>query len=151
MCLVLANGLAGNRPISEGEKDFRAFSQALNYVCLQLAKMIVKDGEGATKFIEITVTGARDDRMAKTAAMKIANSNLVKTAAFGSNPNWGRVAAAVGSLSLPVTEQTLKIKFSPFDKKDIRISVDLQLGKHSATVYTSDLSYEYVRINGDYT
>jgi len=113
--------------------------------------MIVKDGEGATKFIEITVTGARDDRMAKTAAMKIANSNLVKTAAFGSNPNWGRVAAAVGSLSLPVTEQTLKIKFSPFDKKDIRISVDLQLGKHSATVYTSDLSYEYVRINGDYT
>ncbi len=151
MCLVLANGLAGNRPISEGQKDFRVFSQALNYICLQLAKMIVKDGEGATKFIEITVTGARDDRMAKTVAMKIANSNLVKTAAFGSNPNWGRVAAAVGSLGLPLTEQTLKIKFSPFDKKDIRISVDLQLGKHSATVYTSDLSYEYVRINGDYT
>ncbi|MFA5259780.1 MAG: bifunctional glutamate N-acetyltransferase/amino-acid acetyltransferase ArgJ [Candidatus Omnitrophota bacterium] len=151
MCLILANGLAGNRPISAGGQDYQIFSKALNHVCLELAKMIVKDGEGATKFIEITVNGARNDQMAKTAAMKIANSNLVKTAAFGSNPNWGRVAAAVGSLSIPVTEQNLKIKFSSFKKKDIRISVDLQLGKHSATVYTSDLSYEYVRINGDYT
>jgi glutamate N-acetyltransferase/amino-acid N-acetyltransferase len=151
MCLVLANGLAGNRTFSTGGQDFGVFAQAITHVCLHLAKMIVKDGEGATKFIEITVTGARNERMAKTTALKIANSNLVKTAAFGNNPNWGRVAAAVGSLSIPVTEQSLKIKFSSFKKKDIRISVDLQLGKHSATVYTSDLSYEYVRINGDYT
>ena len=150
MCLILANGLAENRPISSGGKDYQTFAHALNHVCLELAKLIVKDGEGATKFIEITVNGARNEGMAKKAALKIANSNLVKTAAFGSNPNWGRVAAAVGSLSIPVTEQSLKIKFSSFKKKNIRISVDLQLGKHSATVYTSDLSYEYVRINGDY-
>ena len=82
--------------------------------------------------------------------MTIANSNLVKTAAYGSNPNWGRVAAAVGSLGLKVTEKNLRIHSSSFAKKNINISVDLHLGSHTATVYTSDLSPEYVRINGKY-
>ena len=117
---------------------------------MDLAKKIVRDGEGATKFIEIGIKGARDYRQAKSAAMKIANSNLVKTAAYGSNPNWGRVGAAVGSLGFNVTEETLKIHFSSFKKKNIRIEVDLNLGKTGATVYTSDLSLDYVRINGKY-
>ena len=83
-------------------------------------------------------------------AMKIANSNLVKTAAFGSNPNWGRVAAAVGSLGLRITEDDLKISFSSFKEKNIAINVGLNLGDSKATVWTSDLSYEYVKINGEY-
>ncbi len=82
--------------------------------------------------------------------MAIANSNLVKTAAFGSDPNWGRVAAAVGSVGLNVTEKQLKIKFSSFAKKNIYITVDLNLGQHSAKVYTCDLSFDYVKINGQY-
>ncbi len=150
MVVIMANGLAGNRPLTRGSRDFKIFFNALRHVCLGLAKMIVRDGEGATKFIEVTVNGGKDERTAKIIAKKIANSNLVKTAAFGSNPNWGRVAAAVGSLSLPVREQDLKIKFSSFKKKDIRITVDCHLGQAAATVYTSDLSYEYVRINGEY-
>ncbi len=150
MVLILANGLAGNKKIISKNRDFHAFQIALNYVCLELAKKIVEDGEGATKFITITVTGAKSQKQAKTAALAIANSNLVKTAAYGSNPNWGRVAAAVGSLELPVNEQKLKIKFSPFDKKKISITVDLRLGKSYATVYTCDLSKGYVEINGKY-
>jgi glutamate N-acetyltransferase/amino-acid N-acetyltransferase len=150
MVIVLANGLAQNKMITNTGKDFQAFQNALNHICLDLAKRIVKDGEGATKFITITVNGAKNYAQAKTAALAIANSNLVKTAAYGSNPNWGRVAAAVGSLGLPVYEKQLKIKFSPFTKKDISISAHLGLGKASATVYTSDLSPEYVDINGRY-
>ena len=150
MAVVLANGLAGNKMISTASADFKKFAAALTFVCLDMAKKIVLDGEGATKFIEVHVAGAKTVSQAKQAAMAIANSLLVKTAAFGSNPNWGRVAAAVGSLGLKVTEKTLKIKFSSFAKKNISINVDLNLGPKSATVFTSDLSYEYVRINGAY-
>jgi len=150
MVTLTANGLAKNLPIKTAGKDYRLFSEALTHVCMDLAKKIVRDGEGATKFIEIGIKGARDYRQAKSAAMKIANSNLVKTAAYGSNPNWGRVGAAVGSLGFNVTEETLKIHFSSFKKKNIRIEVDLNLGKTGATVYTSDLSLDYVRINGKY-
>ena len=117
---------------------------------IELAKKIVADGEGATKFIEITVQSAKNENQAKKAAFAIANSNLVKTAAFGCNPNWGRVAAAVGSLGLKIDEKHLKIKFSSFDKKNIRICVDLSLGSAKATVYTSDLSQGYVYINAKY-
>lgn len=151
MVVVMANALAQNQPIVKAGRDFQAFVQALEYVCLDLAKKIVLDGEGATKFIDIQVSGARDDAQARKAGLAIANSVLVKTAAFGSNPNWGRVAAAVGSLGIAhVTEDTLKIKFSDFARKDITISVALNMGKGKATVYTSDLSYEYVKINGEY-
>ena len=150
MVIIFANGLAQNKMITKNDKDFKTFQLALDYICLDLARRIVQDGEGATKFITVTVSGAKSYKQAKTAAFAIANSNLVKTAAYGSNPNWGRVAAAVGSLGLPVYEKQLKIKFSPFTKKDISISANLGLGKDCATVYTSDLSPEYVDINGKY-
>jgi glutamate N-acetyltransferase/amino-acid N-acetyltransferase len=150
MVTIMASGSAGNKEIVKHGKDFKEFCDALKYVCLDLAKKIVLDAEGATKFIEISVTGAKTKNQAKKAAMTIANSNLVKTAAYGSNPNWGRVAAAVGSLGLNITEKTLKIDFSSFKQKNISISVDLNLGSYKATVYTSDLSPEYVRINGKY-
>jgi len=150
MVIVLANGLAKNKMITKQGKDFTIFQKALNHICLDLAKKIVKDGEGATKFITVTVKGAKNYAQAKTAALAIANSNLVKTAAYGSNPNWGRVAAAVGSLALPVNEKQLKITFSPFEKKDISICAQLKLGQAKATIYTSDLSPEYVEINGKY-
>ncbi len=150
MVIVLANGLAKRKTITTRDQNFKAFQKALNYVCLFLAKEIVKDGEGATKFITVLVQGAKNNAQAKTAALAIANSNLVKTAAYGSNPNWGRVAAAVGSLALPIDEQRLKITFSSFEKKEISICAHLGLGKASATVYTSDLSPKYVDINGKY-
>lgn len=150
MVTLMANGLAKNKPIVKPGKDFDLFCHALNQVCIDLAKKIVLDGEGATKFIEIKVAGAKNDAQAKTIALKIANSNLVKTAAFGSNPNWGRVAAAVGSLGLKITEDDLKINFSSFVEKNIAIEVVLNLGKGKAVVWTSDLSYDYVKINGEY-
>lgn len=151
MVTVMANGRSGNRKITTKGKDFQKFLEALTYVCLDLAKKIVLDGEGATKFVEITVLGSPSVKIAKQAAMAIANSPLVKTALFGSDPNWGRVAAAVGSLGIAkVTEKNLKIKFSSFAKTEIRIGVDLNLGSHAATVFTCDLSYAYVKINGQY-
>ncbi|MBI5415272.1 MAG: bifunctional glutamate N-acetyltransferase/amino-acid acetyltransferase ArgJ [Candidatus Omnitrophica bacterium] len=151
MVVVLANGLAQNKPVAKAGKDFQAFVKALHYVCLDLAKKVVLDGEGATKFIEIRIRGAGDERQARKAGLAIANSVLVKTAAFGSNPNWGRVAAAVGALGIArVTEENLKIGFSDFTRKDITINVDLNMGAAGAVVYTSDLSCEYVKINGEY-
>lgn len=151
MVTIQASGLAANKKIVSQTKDFKVFVEALEFVCVDLAKKIVLDGEGATKFITINVLGASNEAQARKIAKTIANSPLVKTAAFGSNPNWGRVGAAVGSLGLKgVDEHTMKISFSPFDKKDIAIKVELQLGRAQATVYTCDLSYDYVKINGEY-
>ena len=151
MVTVMANGRAQNKIITKPGRDFRSFCKALEFVCTDLSKKIVKDGEGATKFIEVNCLGAANARQAKQAGLAIANSNLVKTAAFGSNPNWGRVAAAVGSLGIKhVTEKNLKIKFSPFHKRNIHITVDMNLGTAKATVYTSDLTLDYVRINERY-
>lgn len=149
--VILANGLAGNPKITKPGPAFDKFYSALEKVCFDLAKMMVLDGEGATKFIEITVNKAKSVKQAKDIGLMIANSVLVKTAAFGSNPNWGRVAAAVGSLGIAsITEENLKIKFSSFKKKNIKIDVQLNIGQATSTVFTSDLSYEYVRINGAY-
>ncbi len=150
MVLILSNGLAQNTTIKDQGRDFEVFLDALKYVSLDLAKKIVWDGEGATKFIEITVAGAPSYVQAHQVALAVANSNLVKTAAYGSNPNWGRIAAAVGSVGLPVTERRLKIRFSSFAHKHIKIWIDLCLGRDTAVVYTADLSEEYVRINGRY-
>lgn len=151
MVSVMANGFAQNKPIISRGKDFKIFCEALHTVCLDLAKEIVLDGEGATKFIVIDVVGATNDAQAREVGLMIANSVLVKTAAFGNNPNWGRVAAAVGALGIKaVTEEKLKIKFSDFTKKEIDIGVDLNMGKGRAKVYTSDLSYDYVKINAEY-
>ncbi len=151
MVIVMANGAASNKSIHKTGHDYNDFTQALTFVCQDLAKQIILDAEGGTKFIEIEVQRAATRKQALAACFAIANSNLVKTAAFGNNPNWGRVAAAVGSLGIPeVTEERLKIHFSPFEKKCIQILVQLNIGKAGARVYTSDLSYEYVRINGEY-
>ncbi|MFA5087795.1 MAG: bifunctional glutamate N-acetyltransferase/amino-acid acetyltransferase ArgJ [Candidatus Omnitrophota bacterium] len=150
MVTIMANGRAGNRSIEKEGKDYHIFCDALKYVCLDLAKKIVLDGEGATKFIAVQVSNAATPAQAKKACLAIANSNLVKTAAYGSDPNWGRVAAAVGALGWAVKEEDMKIHFSSFAKKHINIYVDLNLGKCRATVYTCDLSLDYVRINGKY-
>lgn len=151
MVTLQASGLAGNKKIVAEDGNFKKFYQALEWVCIDLAKKIVLDGEGATKFLTIVVKGAADQLQAKKIAKAIANSALVKTAAFGSNPNWGRVAAAVGSLGYSqINEHNMKIICSSFDKKEIAIKVELALGRASSTVYTCDFSDEYVRINGEY-
>ena len=151
MVTLQASEMAGNKKIVKEDGDFKKFYQALEFVCIDLAKKIIHDGEGATKFLTINVNGAVNETQARKVAKTIANSTLVKNAAFGSNPNWGRVGAAVGSLGInKINEYNMKITFSPFDKKEIAITVKLPLGKASATVYTCDFSYEYVRINGEY-
>ena len=151
MVVVLANGAAGNKKIVNQGKDFKIFVKALKEVCLSLAKEIVIDGEGATKFIEINVQGAKNSIQARQVGLQIANSVLFKTAAFGKNPNWGRVAAAIGSLGIKeLTEEKIRIRFSSFAKKEIVINVDLHNGSGVSKVYTCDLSYEYVRINAEY-
>lgn len=151
MVTLQANGMAGNKKIVSQNADFKKFYEALEFVCLDLSKKIVRDGEGATKFITIHVTGAADHRQARRIAKSIANSPLVKTAAFGSNPNWGRVAQAVGALGIArINEHNMEIGFSSFDKKEIAITVRLSLGRARATVYTCDFSYDYIRINGAY-
>jgi len=151
MVTLQASGLAGNKKIILEDADFKKFYQALEFVCIDLAKKIVYDGEGATKFLTINVKGGSTETQARKIAKTIANSALVKTAAFGSNPNWGRVGAAVGSLGInKINEHNIKITCSPFDRKEIAITVELPLGKANATVYTCDFSYEYVRINGEY-
>ncbi|HXE95299.1 MAG TPA: bifunctional glutamate N-acetyltransferase/amino-acid acetyltransferase ArgJ [Dongiaceae bacterium] len=170
-CLIMANGMAGNPAITEGTAEGSAFETILNDVLLSLAKLIVKDGEGASKFVEIRVGGARDDADAKRAAMAIANSSLVKTAFFGQDANWGRIFAAVGYSGALVDQSLLSLHFDDvcmarngvfaggdaeergtavLKQKEFTVSVDLGIGNGSATVYTSDLTHEYVSINADY-
>ncbi len=150
MVVVMANGKAGNPKIEKNDEDYQLFADALSNVCLELAKKLVRDGEGVTKFVEIAITGAPTEEDAKQAAFAVANSYLVKTAVFGENPNWGRVAQALGTIGLNITEDTLKIDFTSLKENTVTIHADLGLGDKSATVYTSDLSYEYVRINAEY-
>ena len=145
----LANGASGAGLI-DTDKNFNLFSQALNKVCLVLARMIVSDAEGATKFIQITVDKAKDFFEAKKAALAIANSSLFKKAMYGENPNFGRIAAAIGASGIEVKEEGLKISVSPLKKKEIKVDVSLGRGNSLATVYTSDLTPEYVLINAQY-
>jgi len=147
--LVLANAAAGNRIISAG-RDLRNFSQGLESICLDLAKMVVTDAEGATKFIQIDVCQAKHTEEARKVALSIANSVLFKTAVFGQNPNFGRVAAAVGASGLKIKEEQLKIKLDSLKGKQVRLTVNLSRGKAKCTVYTSDLTPEYVKINAAY-
>ncbi len=168
--LVLANGAAGHRTIDKPGRAFNQFAAALESVSIQLAKMLVRDGEGATKFVEIRVKRAASAKDAATIAKAVANSPLVKCAINGGDPNWGRIicrAAGCGA-KLKGDKTTLKIggklafvKGLPADTpqaelakamkpKDIEIELDLGLGKGDATVWTCDLSREYVTINADY-
>ncbi|MBC7961664.1 MAG: bifunctional glutamate N-acetyltransferase/amino-acid acetyltransferase ArgJ [Steroidobacteraceae bacterium] len=170
-CLIMANGMACNPLIISATPEGDAFEALLRDVLLSLAKQIVKDGEGATKFVEIRVTGASSDSDAKRAAMSIANSSLVKTAFFGQDANWGRIFAAVGYSGAAVDQSRLSLRFDDvfmaqngifaggdaeargtevLKKAEFTVTVELGLGSGAATVYTSDLSHEYVSINADY-
>jgi glutamate N-acetyltransferase/amino-acid N-acetyltransferase len=170
MVLLLANWVAGNRPIREGTPSCGIFYRGLEQVLSTLAKMIARDGEGATKLIEVVVKGATKEEDATQAARAIANSNLVKTAIHGADANWGRILAAVGysgiSFSpekveisfdhLPILQRNFKANFSEkkaraaLSNEHVNITVDLNVGKKSATFWTCDLSREYVSINAHY-
>ena len=147
--ILLANGSCGNDTI-DTNKHFGLFLGALSRACLELARMIVKDGEGASKFIKIKVQKAKSFSEAKTIALNIANSNLFKTAIYGENPNFGRIVAGVGASGINVQEKDLKVKVSPLNKKEINVDVSINRGNASAIVYTSDLTPEYVKINAGY-
>lgn len=169
--LVLANGNAGNQTIRNRTKAFDLFTDALTEVCLRMAKAIVKDGEGATKFITIHVTGAAGLDEAKKVGLAVANSPLVKTAFFGCDPNWGRIICAAGYSGVCIEESRVTItandvtlfesgKVVPFVEKDVRkkleapeitVELDLGMGEAETTIYTSDLSYDYIKINAEYT
>ena len=147
--MALANGAADN-PLIDINKNFALFIQALKIVCLGLAKLIVLDAEGASKFIQIKVRQAKSFVEARQVALSIANSSLFKTAMYGENPNFGRIASAVGASGIEVKEKDLKMKVSPLNKRFIDVSVSINQGRVSATVYTSDLTCEYIKINAEY-
>lgn len=147
---VTANGQAGNAAITEEGDDYRDFVEALRRTCLDLALMIVRDGEGATMLVTVDVKGARDYDQAKSIGYAVANSPLVKTAAHGKTANWGRIAQAVGALGLDIDENTLDIKVDSPAADELRMTIAVELGSGEATVYTCDLSKDYVDINVEY-
>jgi glutamate N-acetyltransferase/amino-acid N-acetyltransferase len=168
--LILANGAAGNKMITGAGPGYQLFRDALTLVCRELAKMIARDGEGATKFVEIKVTGARTEDEAARIGKSVATSNLVKTALFGEDANWGRILAAAGYSGVPIQPDLINIYLGDllvcqggaglvFDeikakqilaKKEILITIELELGNDQASIWTCDLSYDYVKINGSY-
>lgn len=174
MVVVLANGMAGNEEIvSEGE-DFTAFMQALNTLTISLCREIAGDGEGATKLLECKVIGADSDENAKTVAKSVICSSLLKAAMFGADANWGRVLCAIGYSGADVDVNKIDVSFKSQKgeilvckdgagvdfseeiakeillEKEIDINVNLNSGEFSATAWGCDLTYDYVKINGDY-
>ncbi len=170
MLVAMASGLAGNRELTSSHPDYAAFFAGLRHVCQELAKMIARDGEGATKLIETSVIGAVSDEAAQAIAKTIIGSSLVKSAIYGADANWGRIIAAVGRAGQPVNVNTVDIRLgdilvleqsSPvaFDEDialeylkgdTIDIHVNLNMGSGSAMAWGCDLTYEYVRINAAY-
>ena len=169
--LCLANGTAGNRAITEGTTAFRRFLLLLTEACQALAMAICRDGEGVTKVVKIEVTGAASVSKARQVAQTIATSNLVKTALFGEDANWGRVMAAIGRAGVPINPSRLSLSFGGiqmvqrgmglglaaerriaqvFRQKEFTISVGLGQGPHRSNIWTTDLSFDYVRINASY-
>lgn len=170
--LAFATGKAGNAPLrSFDDQGADAFASALHDVCRQLAQLVVRDGEGAQKFIEIAVTGAVSNESARRVGLAVANSPLVKTAIAGEDANWGRVVMAVGKAGEPADRDRLSIRFGatqvahngvPVDgydetpvsqhlkSQEIDIGIDLGLGEGRATVWTCDLTHGYISINADY-
>jgi glutamate N-acetyltransferase / amino-acid N-acetyltransferase len=176
--LVLANGLAENETIKAGNANLKTFQAALSHVCLELAKMIVRDGEGVTRFITVRVNGARSFADADAAARAVANSSLVKTSWFGGDPNWGRIIDALGYSPAKVVEDKVDIGYSKPGSREVLWSlkrgqptkatfkqlcaaaaprefdlhINLNLGRSAALMYSSDLTEEYVEFNkGDVT
>ncbi|MBO4327456.1 MAG: bifunctional glutamate N-acetyltransferase/amino-acid acetyltransferase ArgJ [Clostridia bacterium] len=174
MVVVMANGMAGNDEITSEGRAFNTFMKALNTVTVCLCRMIASDGEGATKLLECEVSGARDEQTAKTVAKSVICSNLTKAAMFGADANWGRVLCAIGYSGadvnvglidvcfkskagvIKVCENGAGVEFSEeeakkiLSEKEIGILVDLRDGTYSSTAWGCDLTYDYVRINGDY-
>lgn len=169
---LLASGKAGNAAITKAGRDFDAFREALETVCISLAKQMATDGEGATKFVTVTVKGAKSEKDAARAARAVAKSPLAKTSWFGRDPNWGRVLAAVGYSGADVVDMRAEVfydrvwafrygkvadaaqlkRLAKVLKKDaFEVVVDLHLGKGESSVYTCDFSLDYVHINADYT
>lgn len=169
--LVLANGLAGNALLDKKHHDWRKFRHALDHVTRQLALAIVKDGEGATKVVTVTVAGAATPHDARVAARAIAKSPLVKTAWNGGDPNWGRIIAAIGYSGARIDDSRIDIAFdglpvvkagrgaaevplkdlaAVYARKEFTVRADLHMGKSEYTVTTCDLSKEYVAINAEY-
>ena len=171
--IVLANGMAGNARIRARGAALARFQEALNHVCSELAKMIVRDGEGATRFVTVRVSGAKSFADADAAARAVANSSLVKTSWFGGDPNWGRILAALGYSAAEVVENKIDVAYSaPGGKKVLRalkngqptktpfralcrlvagrefdLHINLNLGKAGAVIHASDLTEEYVAFN----
>ena len=174
MVTVLANGLAGNEEITAEGEDFTTFMQALNTVTVDLCRKIAGDGEGATKLLECRVTGGKDERNAKIVAKSVICSSLLKAAMFGADANWGRVLCAIGYSGADVDVNKVAVSFEskggridvcvdgagiPFSEetakqvlleKEIDIIITLGDGEASATAWGCDLTYDYVKINGDY-
>ena len=169
--ILLANGAAGGDPIAPGDARFGEFREALDAVCIHLAKAIARDGEGATKLIEITVRGAASEAEARRLVREIGTSPLVKTAVHGADPNWGRIAGVIGRSDAAIVEEAVTVAVCghrlfeqcepvPFDEAvvsramagaEVAIEVGLGAGGASATGWTCDLGDGYVRINADYT
>lgn len=174
MAVVLANGMAGNAEITCESEDYSAFAEALNTVTTALCKMLAKDGEGATKLLECRVSGADSVATAKTVAKSVIKSSLFKSAMFGADANWGRVLCAIGYSGAMVDVNKIDVSFTsskgvldvcrngmgiPFSEEkakeilsedEIVISVELNSGDGSAVAWGCDLTYDYVKINGDY-
>ncbi|RNA69904.1 bifunctional glutamate N-acetyltransferase/amino-acid acetyltransferase ArgJ [Alteribacter keqinensis] len=170
MVLLMANGHAGNHTLHEGHPQWAEFCEALQTLCESLAKSIAKDGEGATKLIEVSVTGAESDAGAKRIGKAIISSNLVKTAVFGSDPNWGRIVCAIGYSNEPVIPEKVDVFLGPvpvvaqglplpFDEgaakeylnnDTISIHAHLGQGEGEAKAWGCDLTYDYVKINASY-
>ena len=174
MVTVLANGMAGNSPITEEGPDFDAFMKALNTITVSLCRMIAGDGEGATKLLECITEGAADKQTAKTVAKSVICSSLLKAAMFGADANWGRVLCAIGYSGACVDVNKIDVAFKSAKgtiavckngagidfseekakqillEKEIDILINLNSGNQSATAWGCDLTYDYVKINGDY-
>ncbi len=174
MCVVLANGQAGNDLIEWQDEDYQTFCKALNEVNVRLAKQIAADGEGATRLVSCTVNNSRSEETAERLAKAVVGSSLVKAAMFGADANWGRVLCAMGYSKAPFRPEYVTMAFEsaagkitvcekgeglPFDEelakkilteKEVSILVDVNEGRDSATAWGCDLTYDYVKINGDY-
>jgi glutamate N-acetyltransferase/amino-acid N-acetyltransferase len=169
--LLLANGKAGHPILNRMDRDGEVFQAMLSRVCRSLAESVVKDGEGATKFVEILVRGARNIKEAKQAAYTVAHSPLVKTAFFGEDANWGRILCALGYSGVPIDPNRIDVFFDRapivkkgmgvgsqlegkageiLKKKSFKVTVDLHQGKNQFSVLTTDLSLDYVKINASY-
>lgn len=174
MVTVLCNGMAENAEITEENEDYEVFMKALNTVTVHLCRMIAADGEGATKLLECKVSGAKSEAIAKTVAKSVVCSSLTKAAMFGADANWGRVLCAIGysgaavdvnkidvafasaAGEIKVCKNGMGIEFSEekakevLSEKEINILIDLNDGEFSSTAWGCDLTYDYVKINGDY-